>query len=169
MPEQPIPEHARVIIEHVSGRSGYRLAAHAASAIVLLSVLVAGVPTYAKVVRLAASLMPLSMQERRVALFGAPYQAAISMRRTLHPGATIDIVMMTPEARDVAILTGSELHGYDCQFFEGVDAWQLRKRAAFFRDARAANAVPGPPPTRASVVLTVAPGADASLRVLRAQ
>jgi hypothetical protein len=114
-----------------------------------------GAPRYLAVLREARALRPLTMEQRRAELFGNWYADAVRMQAEVPPSASIDFVMLTPAARDVAVLAGATLQPRDCRYFDGWDAWRARRRFAFLQDARAANAAPGPPPGSADVVVVV--------------
>lgn len=68
---------------------------------------------------------------------------------------SVDIVMLSGDASQSAVFAGVALAPRDVRFFSGWDDWRARRRAIFFRDARAANAAEGPPPAAATIVLTV--------------
>jgi hypothetical protein len=70
-------------------------------------------------------------------------------------GGTVDIVMLTPGARERAVFLGADLHPRDVRFFEGWEAWRARRRAIFMHDARAVNAPPGPPPGPPHLVVEI--------------
>ncbi|HEV2721561.1 MAG TPA: hypothetical protein VG323_16180 [Thermoanaerobaculia bacterium] len=119
-----------------------------------------GAPRYAATLRLARDLARLPMEQRRAELFGGWYADAMTLRRETPPTASIDFVMLTPAARDAAILAGAALQPRDCRYFDGWEAWRVRRRAEFVHDARAVNAAPGPPPGPADVVVAVDAAAE---------
>ena len=114
-----------------------------------------GAPRYLAVLREVRGLARLPMERRRVELFGNWYADAVRLQREVSPTKSIDFVMLTPAARDVAVLAGAALQPRDCRYFDGWDAWRARRHAEFLHDARAANAVAGPPPAPADVVVVV--------------
>lgn len=115
--------------------------------------------------RFAASLAPLPKAERQRAVYGPAYGMAEEIRRRAGDSDAVDFVMLTPEARDLAVFTGALVAPRPVRFFLGEDAWRRRERATFFHDARAANAPPGAPPGRAAVVVLVDPRATPPMRV----
>ena len=104
------------------------------------------------------------LEARRAQLFGAWYGGVQRLRDATPPDAAIDFVMIRPEARDIAVLAAAELQPRDVRLFDGWDAWKQRKRAVLLHDARAANAAPGPPPSRAQLVVIVDPQAPEPFR-----
>jgi hypothetical protein len=128
----------------------------------------AGAKRLADTGRLARDLQALpDVEARRTRLFGGWYAAASQVRDRTPANATIDFVMVRPEARDIAVLAAAELQPRDVRLFDGWDAWKQRTRAMLLHDARAANAVPGPPPAPAQFVFAVDPGAEPPLREIR--
>jgi len=119
-----------------------------------------GAPRYLAMLREVRGLARLPMEQRRVELFGNWYADAVRLQGEVSPTKSIDFVMLTPAARDVAVLAGATLQPRDCRYFDGWDAWRARRRAEFLHDARAANAVPGPPPGPADVVVVVDAAAE---------
>lgn len=115
--------------------------------------------------REAAALRGQSAAERKRIVYGTWMPVVEEIRRRVPPGGAIDVVMLTPQARETAVFAGAELAQRDVLFFEGWDAWRARKRATFFHDDRAANAPPGPPPGAAALVVTV----DSELRIVTAR
>jgi len=107
------------------------------------------------------------MSERRPALFGSWFRSVERLRDATPDDATIDIVMLSPAGRDLAVLSGAVLQPRDCRFFDGWDAWKRRERADFLHDDRAANAAPGPPPGPAAFVIAIDPGAREPVSVVR--
>lgn len=97
------------------------------------------------------------LDTRRRVLFGPWFEGVQRLARETPPSATIDFVMLRPEARDIAVLGAAELQPRDVRLFDGWEAWKQRKRAELLHDTRAANAAPGPPPSRARLVVTVDP------------
>lgn len=117
--------------------------------------------------RLAYNLRALpDLEARRAVLFG-PWYAAVQQLRDTPANATIDFVMVRPEARDIAVLAAAELQPRDVRLFDGWDAWNQRRRAVLLHDTRAANAVPGPPPAPAQFVVVVDPAVEPPLREFR--
>ena len=128
----------------------------------------AGVKRLGDTARLARDLQPLpDVEARRTRLFGGWYAAVAQLRHATPPDATIDFVMMRPEARDIAVLGAAELQPRDVRLFDGWDTWKQRTRTVLVRDARAANAVAGPPSAMARFVVVVDPSADPPLRLLQ--
>lgn len=118
--------------------------------------------------RLARELARLpDLEARRTQLFGPWYAAVADLRRAIPADAAIDFVMLRPEARDIAVLGAAELQPRDVRLFDGWEAWRARRRATLLHDARAANAVPGPPPAPAQFVVAVDPAATPPLRIVR--
>lgn len=137
--------------------------------IVLLvaSSIVAGAGRLGDTVRLARDVARApDLESRRALLFGAWYVAVAELRRATPANATIDFVMAKPEARDIAVLGAAELQPRDVRLFDGWDAWRRRERAELLHDARAANAVPAPPPAPAQLVVVVDPAAQPPLRIV---
>lgn len=129
-------------------------------ALFLATIVPYGAPRYAATLRLARDLAKRPMEERRAELFGGWYADAMRLRAETPPNASIDFVMLTPAARDAAILAGAALQPRDCRYFDGWEAWRARRRAEFVHDARAVNAPPGPPPGPADVVVAVDAAAE---------
>lgn len=128
----------------------------------------AGANRLFELTRLARMMAGLdSFEARRLVVFGPWYASVQRIRDTTPPDATIDFVMITPSARDIAVLGGAELQPRDVRFFDGWDAWKRRERAEFLHDARAANAAPAPPPGPARTVVAVDPKSDPPLRIVR--
>ena len=116
--------------------------------------------------RLARDLARLdNVETRRATLFGPWYIAVQQLRRQLPPDATVDFILLRPEARDIAVLGAAELQPRDVRLFDGWDAWRARTRAELLHDARAANAVPGLATPPAQFVVIVDPGANPPLRL----
>lgn len=109
----------------------------------------------------------LDADARRAALLGDWYSSVQGLRRTVPENAAVDIVMLTPAARDIAVLAGTALFPRDCRFFDGWDAWQRRSPAIFIHDARAVNAPAGAKPPRGDVLLTADPQRRPPLRLER--
>jgi len=126
-----------------------------------------GIPVYVDRLRLAWALRQLSMDERKVVLFAPWYQEAVALDHELPAGSTVDFVMAKPAARDIAVLGGAVLQPRDVRFFDGWEAWRLRRRAAFLRDDLAVNAASGPPPTPAATVVLVDAEVIPRFRVIR--
>lgn len=118
--------------------------------------------------RLAFELARLDdLEARRATMFGPWYVAVQHLRSEIPPDATVDFVMLRPDARDIAVLGAAELQPRDVRLFDGWEAWRHRTRAELLHDARAANAAPGPPPAVAQFVVVVDPGAYPPLRLQR--
>jgi len=124
-------------------------------ALFLATIVPYGAPRYLGALREARGLAKLPMAQRRAELFGTWYADTLRLQAAVPRTASIDFVMLTPAARDVAVLAGATLQPRDCRFFDGWDAWRARRRFAFLQDARAANAAPGPPPGPADAVVVV--------------
>lgn len=116
-------------------------------------------------VREAAALRAHAPAERKRIVYGDWIGVVEQIRARVPPGGSVDVVMLTPRAREIAVFAGAELRQRDVRFFDGWEAWRARRRAAFFHDHRAANAPPAPPPGPASVVVTV----DDTMRIVRAR
>lgn len=110
----------------------------------------------------AAAIRRLPLDERRRAVYGDWTRVTDHIRATVPPAGAVDMVMLTPNARELAVFAGVELGLRDVRFFDGWDAWRSRDRARFMNDVRAVNAPPGPPPDAARVVVTV----DTELRIV---
>jgi hypothetical protein len=95
------------------------------------------------------------LETRKLTLFGPWYAGVQRLRRETPPDATIDFVLLRPEARDIAVLGAAELQPRDVRLFDGWENWKARRRAELLHDARAANAAPGPPPSPARFVVVV--------------
>lgn len=133
-------------------------------ALFVATMIVAGAPRLRETFRTARDLAPLTMESRCARLFGAWYPAISELKRDTPSNATIDFVLIRPEARDIAVLGAAELQPRDVRLFDGWDAWRARRRAILLHDDRAANAVPGPPPGVAQFVVIVDPAAEPPLR-----
>jgi len=127
-----------------------------ALAVAFLAVtIVAGAPRLYETATLAYHLARVpDLETRRLTVFGPWYAGVQRLRRETPPDATIDFVLLRPEARGIAVLAATELLPRDVRLFEGWEAWKRRERATLLRDARAANAV-GSPPGPAQFVVTV--------------
>lgn len=123
-------------------------------------------PAYRDGLRQAAELRPQPMEERKAMLFAPWYAEAVELGRRVPRHGSIDFVMVTPNARDIAVLAGAVLQPRDVRFFDGWDAWRTRTRARFLHDERAANAAAGPPPAPSDVVVAVDPAATPQFRVV---
>ncbi len=125
----------------------------------------AGAKRLVETMRTAKALAGVeTLEARRAMLFGAWYPAIGQLKRETPPNATIDFVMLRPEARDIAVLGAAELQPRDVRLFDGWEAWRARRRAILLHDDRAANAVPGAPPTVAQFVVVVDPASAPPLR-----
>jgi hypothetical protein len=131
------------------------------------SVIWYGAPPLFHLARLARSLVPLSSAQRCDELFGSWYVEAKRLRAVIPRDAVVDIVMVSPSARDIAVLGGATLQPCRCQYFDGWTAWQRRERAMFLHDERAANAAPDVPVRPAQVVIEVNPAATPAFRLTR--
>jgi hypothetical protein len=132
-----------------------------------LASVVAGASRLLGVTRLALDMARRpTLAERRLALFGPWYGGVQQLAAATPRDATIDFVMIVPEARDIAVLGGADLQPRDVRFFDGWDAWKQRKRAEFLHDAHAANAATGAPPSPARFVVTVDPRSDPPCRLV---
>jgi hypothetical protein len=134
-------------------------------ALIVASTIAAGAKRLYDTAQLAVQLARVpDLEGRRRVLFGPWYEGVQRLRRATPANATIDFVMLRPEARDIAILGAAELQPRDVRLFDGWDAWKQRRRAELLHDARAANAAPGPPPPRARFVVAVDPSAPEPFR-----
>ena len=137
-------------------------------ALLLAGTMVAGAKRLGDTARLAYNLRALpDLEARRTQLFGPWYAAVQQLRRGIPANASVDFVMVRPEARDIAVLAAAELQPRDVRLFDSWNAWIERRRAVLLHDARAANAVPGPLPRPAQFVVVVDPAADPPLREMR--
>jgi hypothetical protein len=134
----------------------------------LASILPYAYPRYREVLSIASALRPLAIEERKRTLFGPWYAEAAFLHETVPADGAIDFVMLTPSARDIAVLAGAVLQPRDVRYFDGWESWESRTRATFLHDARAANAAPGPPPPIAPIVVAVDPAAIPHFRIVRA-
>lgn len=128
-------------------------------AAVVVSSIGFGARDYYSLGRIANDLQPLTMEQRRTTLFAPWYAEVAATRAGLPVTSSIDFVMLTPQARDIAVLAGPLLQPRDVRYFDGWEAWRRRERARFFHDDQATNAIPGPPPGAADVVLSIDPAA----------
>jgi hypothetical protein len=134
--------------------------------LLVASSLFAGAKRLVDTGRLALDLARLDdLETRRATLFGPWYVAVQQLRREIPANATVDFVMVRPDARDIAVLGAAELQPRDVRLFDGWEAWQRRTRAELLHDARAANAVPGLLPAPARYVVVVDPSAVPPLRL----
>lgn len=117
--------------------------------------------------RAARALRERSADERRRIVLGSWYAVVDEVRRRVPEGGSVDIVMPSPDARDVAVFAGAGLAPRDCRFFSGWDDWRARRRATFVHDARGANAPAGPAPGPASCVIVAEPRLDPPLRIVQ--
>ncbi len=135
--------------------------------LIVASTVFAGAKRLSETGRLARDLAKLpDLEARRTMLFGTWYIAVQQLRRDIPADATIDFVMLRPDARDIAVLGAAELQPRDVRLFDGWDAWKRRARAELLHDARAANAAPGPLPAPAQFVVAVDPTAQPPLRLV---
>ena len=136
--------------------------------LLVASTMFAGAKRLGDTARLARDLSSLpDLETRRARYFGKWYVAIEQVKKATPPNATIDFVMARPEARDIAVLGAAELQPRDVRLFDGMDAWKSRTRAVLLHDDRAANAVPGPPPSAAQYVFIVDPRVEPAVRELR--
>ena len=136
-------------------------------ALFVASTVFAGAKRLAETTTLAYGLARLpDLESRRARVFGPWYESVRRLRNETPSDATIDFVMVRPEARDIAVLGAAELQPRDVRLFDGWTAWELRTRAELLHDARAANAVPGPPPSPARFVVSVDPQAAEPLQIV---
>lgn len=107
--------------------------------------------------RLAYQLRSVPVPERKVFLIGAWVRDVERLRRATPAGSSIDLVMIGPEARDLAVLSAAMLQPRDCRIFAGWEAWRKRERAHFLQGTQSANAPPGlaTPPAQVVVALDV--------------
>lgn len=126
-----------------------------------------GFPELFSILRLSASLAQKTPEERRASLFAPWYADVVRLRNDVPRHASIDLVMISPRARDVAVLAGPLLQPRDVRYFDGFADWQARRRAVFLLGDKAANAVPGPPPGPADVTVMVDPGSTPVFVVVR--
>ena len=133
--------------------------------LIVASSVVAGARRFHETAHLAVQLARSpDLESRRRVLFGSWYEGVQRLKRETPPSATIDFVMLRPEARDIAVLGAAELQPRDVRLFDGWEAWRQRRRAELLHDARAANAAPGPPPSPAQFVVVVDPAAPEPFR-----
>lgn len=132
------------------------------------SMIIAGAPRLREVLRDANALAPLTFESRRARWFGKWYPAVAQLRNDIPETATVDFVLLRPEARDIAVLGAAELQPRDVRLFDGWDAWRKRERAILLHDDRAANAVAGAPPGVAQYVVIVDPQIEPPLRRVEA-
>jgi hypothetical protein len=140
----------------------------AAIVLFLASMFIAGAPRLRELFRTANDLAPLTFESKRGRWFGKWYGAVAQLRETIPATATIDFVMLRAEARDIAVLGAAELQPRDVRLFDGWNAWRRRERAILLHDDRAANAVPGMPPTAADYVVVVDPNVEPPLQIVEA-
>lgn len=116
-------------------------------------------------VREAAALRGHAPAERKRVVLGTWVSVVEEIRARVPAGGSVDVVMLTPQAREMAVFAGAELARRDVRFFDGWEAWRARERATFFRDDRAANAPAGSTPGPASLVVTI----DSEMRIVTAR
>lgn len=126
-----------------------------------------GSPGLYSILRLSASLAQKTPEERRASLFAPWYAEVVDLRNDVPRHASIDLVMISPRTRDVAVLAGPLLQPRDVRYFDGFADWQARRRAVFLHDDKAANAIPGPPPGPADVTVVVDVDSTPMFRVVR--
>jgi len=119
------------------------------------------------VVTLSWRLHAMPRDQRRAVLFGSWDASARRLAASIPADAAVDMVMVVPESRDLAVLGGAILQPRDCRFFDGWDGWRARRRAEFFHDARAANAPNAVPPPAARYVVAVDPREATPFRLVR--
>jgi hypothetical protein len=132
---------------------------------VLLLPAIGTAPDLCSSVREAAALREHSPQQRKHIVYGTWMAVVEEIRARVPAGGSVDVVMLTPQARETAVFAGAELPQRDVRFFDGWQAWRARERATFFHDDRAANAPAGPPPRPASLVVTI----DSEMRIVTAR
>jgi hypothetical protein len=104
------------------------------------------------------------LEKRRRIVFGGWYEGVQRLRRDTPPDASIDFVMLRPDARDLAVLAAAELQPRDVRLFDGWTAWKQRRRAALLHDRKAANAASASPPSPAQIVVVIDPAAEEPFR-----
>jgi hypothetical protein len=117
--------------------------------------------------RAAVDLASAPRDVRRSAMWGTWYGVARQIARTPE-STTVDIVMATPDARDVAVFAGASLAPRTCHYFQGWESWRRRDPAVFFHDRDAANDLASSV-TRGDVVLFADPRLEPPLRIVRAE
>jgi hypothetical protein len=125
-----------------------------------------GLPRFAKELRFATRLLPRSVEERRARALGGHILDVDAIREATAPGTAIDIVLSSPEDRDLLAHVGAALYLRDCRYFGSWEEWRRRERYELFRATSAANHVPGPPPPPASIVLLLDSRSDTKVRVV---
>lgn len=113
-------------------------------------------------VREGAALREHSPEQRKRIVYGTWVPVVEEIRARVPAGGSVDIVMLTPQARETAVFAGAELAQRDVRFFDGWEAWRAREPATFFHDDRAANAPPGSLPGAAALVVSV----DSEVRIV---
>jgi hypothetical protein len=133
---------------------------------VILLAIVAGpaIPTTVRALtngaRAAREFRALPPDVRLRAIFGWQHTIARDVAARVGPRDAVDFVMATPEARDLAVLTAPFLAPRPVRFFDGMEAWRRRERAAFFKDGRSANAPNRSAPGPAAVTVVLEPHRD---------
>jgi hypothetical protein len=135
-------------------------------AAVVASTVYAGAPRLMETAQLALTMPRFrDVDARRAILFGSWYRAVRQIDGVAPRDASIDFVLLRPEARDIAVLGAAELQPRDVRLFDGWDGWKQRKRTILIHGERAANAVVGPPPLPAPFVVAVDPNAEPPLKL----
>ena len=104
-------------------------------------------------IRETVALRDKPLSERKRIVYGDWFKVIEEVGRRIPKDAAVDVVMLTPRSREMAVFAGAELRGRDVRFFEGWEAWRGRQRAIFMRDPRAVNAPSAAPPGPAAIVL----------------
>lgn len=110
--------------------------------------------------RTAHEFRALPPDVRMRAIFGWQHAIAQDVAARAGPRDAVDFVMAVPEARDLAVLTAPFLAPRPVRFFDGMEAWRRRDRAAFFKDGRSANAPNRSAPAPAAVTVVLDPRRD---------
>lgn len=134
--------------------------------VVVLLVIVAApaIPTTVRALtngaRTAHEIRSLPAEVRMRAIFGWQHVIAQDVAARVGRHESVDFVMATPEARDLAVLTAPFLAPRPIRFFDGMEAWRTRKRAIFFHDDQSANAPNRSAPDSAAVTVVLDPRRD---------
>jgi len=134
-------------------------------ALVLVSILSAFREHVAQA-RFAIFLRERTMEDRRRMLFGPWYAEVLDIGNRVPVSGTVDLVMQTPAARDIAVLAGPLFQPRDVRYYDGMQDFHARRRARFLHDEHASNAIPGPPPPEASITVLVDPSARPHFQVM---
>ena len=134
--------------------------------VVVLLVIVAApaIPTTVRALmnraRTAYEIRSLPADVRMRAIFGWQHTIAQAVAARVGRHDSVDFVMATPEARDLAVLTAAFLAPRPIRFFDGMDAWRARRRAIFFHDEQSANAPNRSAPDPAALTVVLDPRRD---------